>query len=118
MELAMNDADKSCLRVLIVDRCRETSTSMCWLLEKWGQHVRVAHDGVAALEIAGAFRPQVVLIDITLETRWDGCQLASQFRALSGLEQVYLICMSAYATEADQRRSLEAGFNYLLPKGT
>ncbi len=113
----MNNSDPCPLRVLVVDNSVDMTASMSCLMELWGHEVRVAHDGATALEIARAYCPHVVVLDSSLEKRWDGCDVASQFRALPELDNVCLICMSGYATEADKRRYMQAGFDYFLPKG-
>ncbi len=98
------------LRVLVVDDCPDTTASLSWLLESWGHDVRVAHEGHAALEEARAYRPHVVLLDIGLPGM-NGYDVAGRLRALPGLEQVSLICLSGYAAQEDRRRSQEAGFD-------
>ena len=45
------------------------------LVELWGHDARVAHDGPAALAIAEASRPDVVLLDIGLPGM-DGYEVA------------------------------------------
>ena len=86
----MNETDPSPLRVLVVDNSPDMTTSMSCLLQLWGHDVRVAHEGAAALEIARAYQPHVVMLDSALETRWDGCEVANQFRALPELDNVCL----------------------------
>src|SRR5262245_45267911 len=113
----METARSPSLRVLVVDDCVDTTTSLTWLLEMWGHDVRVAHDGPAALEIARAYQPDAVVLDIALRQRWDGYDVARQLRALPGLEHVYLICMSGYVTERDRKRSEIAGFDHFFVKG-
>lgn len=105
------------LRVLVVDDCVDTTTSISWLLQMWGHDVRVAHDGPTALEIARTYQPEAVVLDVELKHRWEGHDLARQLRTLPGLEYVYLICMSGYVTERDRKSSEKAGFNYFFVKG-
>src|SRR5205823_1877395 len=53
-------------RVLVVDDSVDAADSVALLLAMLGHEVRTAHDGPTALEVAGAFRPDVVLLDIGL----------------------------------------------------
>src|SRR3954451_24014977 len=97
------------LRVLVVDDCPDTTTSLSILLRIWGHDSRVAADGRNALEVARAYRPHVVLLDLALPGGTNGLCVARQLRADSGLQPVVLIVLSGYATEADRRESLLAG---------
>src|SRR5690606_16727385 len=51
-------------RVLLVEDNPDVAESMALLLELLGHQVRVVDDGLAALDSARAWRPEVVLIDI------------------------------------------------------
>jgi CheY-like chemotaxis protein len=104
------------LRVLVVDDCPDTTITFYLLLRLWGHEVLVAHDGDTAVAAARAYRPQVVLLDVALRSRWDGYDVAHRLRALPGLEQVTLICLTGYATEGARLRAQEAGFDHHLAK--
>lgn len=54
------------LHVLAVDDNVDAADSMAMLLRLSGHEVRVAHNGLKALELVGASRPDVVLLDIGL----------------------------------------------------
>jgi CheY-like chemotaxis protein len=113
----MNKASfASPLRVLVVDDGPDTTASFSWLLKIWGHSVRAAHNGPAALEVARACPPHVVLLDVALGSGMDGYDVARQLRALSNLEEPLLICMTGFGMEADRRHSQEAGFDYHLTK--
>jgi two-component system CheB/CheR fusion protein len=104
------------LRVLVVDDCRDTTDSQAVLLKLWGHDARVAHDGPAALELARAYRPHVVLLDVALGTGMDGYAVARRLRALPHLEAALLVCMTGFGTTSDRRRYREAGFDHHLTK--
>jgi PAS domain S-box-containing protein len=53
-------------RVLVVDDNTDGADSMKLLLESLDNEVRVAYDGIAAMEAAESFSPDVVLLDIGL----------------------------------------------------
>jgi hypothetical protein len=54
------------IRVLVVDDNHDTATSAAMLLRAYGHDVRPVFDGPAALELAHAFQPHVILLDIGL----------------------------------------------------
>jgi DNA-binding response OmpR family regulator len=69
-----------------------------------------------ALEMAPAFRPNVVLLDIGLPGM-DGFHVAQRLRALPELKGVTLCGLSGYTpSEADRQRHLEAGFDHYFVK--
>src|SRR5262245_33041079 len=51
-------------RLLVVDDNHDAANSLAVLLRLQGHEVRVAHDGPSALEIATAFHPDVIFLDI------------------------------------------------------
>ena len=51
-------------RILVVDDNRDAATSMAMMLRLMGDEVRLAHDGIEAVQIAEAFRPRVILMDM------------------------------------------------------
>jgi DNA-binding response OmpR family regulator len=54
-------------RVLVVDDNKDAALSLAMLLKLMGGHdTRTAHDGLAAVEAAEQFRPDVVLLDLGL----------------------------------------------------
>jgi two-component system CheB/CheR fusion protein len=96
------------LRVLVVDDCDDHTESLALLLGLWGHEALIAADGRTALDLAGARRPDVVLLDVGLPGM-DGYELARQLRRLPGLGEALLLTVSGYAQEADRRRALAAG---------
>jgi DNA-binding response OmpR family regulator len=66
-------------RVLVVEDGPDAAETLRYLLTHWGHAVRVARDGPAALALAPAFRPDVVLPDLGLP-RLDGFEVAGRLR--------------------------------------
>jgi PAS domain S-box-containing protein len=101
--------------VLIVDDNRDAADSLALLLHVAGQEVRTAYDGPAALDLARARPPDVVLLDIGMPGM-DGLEVARRLRQDLGLKQVLLVALTGYGQEEDRRRSHEAGFDAHLVK--
>ncbi len=102
-------------RVLVVDDNTDAADSLALLLRLSGHDVRTVHDGPTALEVAEAFRPEVVLLDIGLP-RMDGYEVARRLRQRDGAKRVLLVAVTGYGQEEDRRRTAEAGFDAHLVK--
>ncbi len=70
-------------RILVVDDNRDSAESLAMLLRLFGYDVRTAQDGRLALEVAAAYRPGVVLLDIGLPSL-DGLEVCRRLRADRG----------------------------------
>jgi len=104
------------MRVLVADDCVDTTATLAALLKLWGHDVRVAHNGPAALEQAESFRPDAVLLDLALNGKMDGFEVARRLRLHPDTSKALLICISGYGRDTDRQHSLVAGFDYHLIK--
>lgn len=103
-------------KVLVVDDNQGAAQSLALLLEKlWGHKVEIAYDGSAAVEAAQRFMPDAVLLDIGLPGI-SGYEVARQLRQLPEFGKLFLIALTGYGQEQDQKKSKEAGFDLHLVK--
>jgi CheY-like chemotaxis protein/two-component sensor histidine kinase len=102
-------------RVLVVDDNRDSADTSSAILRLLGNEVESAYSGSGAIEVAKAFRPNVVLLDIAMPDM-DGFETLKRLRHVHGLEKIFAIAMTGYGTQEDKRRTLEAGFNAHLTK--
>jgi PAS domain S-box-containing protein len=102
-------------RVLVADDNRDAADSLGLILGMGGHEVRVAHGGREALELAAAFRPDVVLLDIGMPDL-NGYETARALRAAPGGERLELIALTGWGHPDDKRRAAEAGFDRHLTK--
>jgi CheY-like chemotaxis protein len=98
-----------------VDDNRDSADSLATLLQLMGYQTRTAYDGLAALEAAQAWRPDVVLLDIGLPGL-NGYEVAHRLREEIGLKEVLLVALTGWGQEDDRRRSREVGFDLHLVK--
>ena len=103
------------LRVLLVDDNVDTVLSFSMLIEAYGHDVRTAHDGLAAVQAAIDYRPDVALLDIGLPGL-NGYEVAKRIRQCSNLENVVLVALTGYGQDSDRETSRQAGFNHHLVK--
>jgi signal transduction histidine kinase len=101
-------------RVLLVDDHRDAAFSLAKLLRLQGHHVCLAHDGPAALEAAGAFRPEIVLLDIGLP-EMDGYEVARRMR-MQGMNDIVIAALTGYGRDEDRKSSQAAGIDVHLVK--
>jgi DNA-binding NarL/FixJ family response regulator len=74
-----------------------------------------AADGAEAVELARAHRPDVVLMDIRMPVL-DGIKATQRIAAIRGLEQVHVLILTTYDTDAYVFEALQAGASGFLLK--
>jgi len=102
-------------RILVVDDHQDSAEMLTTLLTIQGHEVRMVHDGVAAVEMAATFRPEMIVLDIGLP-KLNGYEAAQQIRKLPFGEQFRLVALTGWGQDLDRRRSAEAGFDVHLVK--
>jgi PAS domain S-box-containing protein len=103
------------MKILVVDDNRDAADACAALLELSGHHVQTAYTGRRALELAEAFRPHALLLDIGLPDL-DGYQLAAKIRAAPWGRGITLIAATGWGQEDDRRRAFDAGCDHHLTK--
>ncbi len=98
-----------------MDDNRDAADSLGALLTLHGHHARVVYDSLGAIETAGDFRPQVMLLDIGLPGL-NGYETAQQVRQQPWGRNLLLIAVTGWGQEEAKRRSWEAGFDSHLVK--
>jgi signal transduction histidine kinase len=101
-------------RVLVAEDIPDAAEMMRLMIECMGHEVRVAADGVQAVAIAREFDPQIALLDIGMP-RMDGYEAARQIRTALH-RRVFLVALTGWGQEEDQRRAYAAGFDRHLTK--
>ena len=101
--------------VLIVDDNQDSAMSLAKLLTLTGYETRTAYDGLAALEAAATFRPDVLLLDIGLP-KLNGYEAARKIREEPWGKEMILVALTGWGQEEARRESKDAGFNGHLVK--
>jgi two-component system chemotaxis sensor kinase CheA len=102
-------------RVLVVDDALTVRELQRAILERAGFEVRVARDGVEALELLEAETPDLVLTDVEMP-RMDGFELTEEIRRRPDLRSVPVLILTSRATDADRQRGLDAGADGYIVK--
>jgi CheY-like chemotaxis protein len=103
------------LRVLVVDDNQDTAMGLSLLMRALGHESRMAYDGLSAVEAAKQYRPNVVLLDISLPGI-TGYNVATQRRQQATLKHSVLVAVTAWSPDEDKRLAAEAGFDHYLVK--
>jgi DNA-binding response OmpR family regulator len=101
-------------RILVVDDNADAADSLGMLLQVRGDEVRVAYDGLEALELAGKFNPEVVLLDIGMP-KISGYDVARRLREMRG-DAVFIVAISGWGQDGDRKRARESGFDHHFTK--
>jgi PAS domain S-box-containing protein len=102
-------------RVLVVDDNRDGAESMALMLHLLGDEVRTANDGVEAVALAEAFRPEVILMDVGMP-RLNGLEATRRIREQPWGQDMTIIALTGWGQEGDLERSREAGCDAHLVK--
>jgi CheY-like chemotaxis protein len=86
-------------RILVVDDQLGATDSIARRLVLEGHDVRATHDGLAAVEIAASFRPDVVLVDLE-RPELDGVETARRLRTECG-PRTKLVALSTWDPPAE-----------------
>jgi CheY-like chemotaxis protein len=80
-----------------------------------GHEVHAVHDGQEAVEAAGWFRPDVVLLDIGMP-KLNGLEACRRIRQQPWGKTMALVAITGWGQEEDKRCTAEAGFDLHLTK--
>ncbi|MBD2035853.1 PAS domain-containing protein [Leptolyngbya sp. FACHB-321] len=105
------------VHILLVDDDTDTRKFEAFLLEQQGATVTAVDSGFAALQALEHFTPAVVISDVGMPDM-DGYQLMQRLRLRPPTQgsTVPAIALTAYATDVDQQRAMQAGFQRHLTK--
>jgi CheY-like chemotaxis protein/uncharacterized protein YbcI len=103
------------LRVLVVDDNRDGADALGLLLEELGNQVHVTYGGTIALEVATAFRPDLMLVDLVMPDM-DGYGLITRFRQSSAFAHTRIVAITGQKGEEHKVSALKTGFDAVLFK--
>ncbi|HVF55053.1 MAG TPA: ATP-binding protein [Pyrinomonadaceae bacterium] len=105
------------VRVLVVDDQSDARELLSMVLNYAGAEVSTAGSAEEALQLLKRVKPDVLVSDIGMPEQ-DGFALIGRVRSLSAEQggQVRAIALTAYVTEEERQRSLDAGFERHINK--
>jgi PAS domain S-box-containing protein len=102
-------------RVLVIEDNVDAAETLREAIELGRHDVAVAYSGPEGLEVARAFRPDVVFCDIGLPGM-DGYSVAQEIRRDPRLRSSFLVALTGYALQEDVQRCQKVGFDQHLAK--
>lgn len=103
------------LRILVVDDGKNAADILAMFFEMEGHIVQVAYDGVAAVDIAESFLPQLIVMDIGMP-QMDGLEASRRIRRQAQGKEIIIIALSGLDQDDDKRSCAEAGINHHMAK--
>ena len=101
------------LRVLVVDGQQDTVNARVELAHRLGHTAILAFDGFAALRVAVAYQPDVVVLDKGLALV-ESCQIARHLRFDYPRMDVWIIAVTGWIDDEHRNRCTDAGIDVLL----
>src|SRR5262245_57472871 len=102
---AVSTSEREAARVLVVEDAPEFVEMLVPLLQREGYTTEAVGDGEAGVLAARSFRPDVIVLDLTLP-RLDGVEVCKQVRQFS---DAYVIMVTSRSDEVDRVVGLEVG---------
>ena len=102
-------------RVLVVDDSVDACESLAAVVQMLGHTARTAFDGQQAVDVAAEFRPQLVLMDISLP-KLNGYEAAALIRKQDGGSDVTFVALTGWGRDEDREQALNAGFHHHVTK--
>jgi CheY-like chemotaxis protein len=95
-------------RILLVEDNEMNRDMLSRRLIRKGHEVLIAVDGAAAIAMAAAERPDIVLMDMSLPVV-DGWEATRRLKADAATKAVPILALTAHAMAADRDKALAAG---------
>ncbi|WNJ21192.1 response regulator transcription factor [Pontibacter sp. G13] len=102
-------------KVLIVDDETDILDLLEYNLEKESYEVLRAMDGEEAISIARDHKPDLIVLDIMMP-KLDGIETCRQIREIPGMDQVYIVFLTARSEEYSEVAGFEAGADDYITK--
>ena len=103
------------LKIVIIDDNTDFLFTMETFLQRNGFEVKTAVDGQEGMELIKKERPDLILLDIMMETLFSGFEVCKQVRSDEDLKDIPIIGISAMGDELDINYSQWPDYEYFRP---
>ena len=101
--------------VLVVDDSLSARRSLSQFVQDLGLSVRAARDGMEAVSIIEASKPDLLLVDMEMP-KMNGLELTSHIRATPGLKYLPIIMITSRSTDKHRKAAMDKGVNHYMVK--
>lgn len=102
-------------KILIIDDYRTGADSLAKLLMVLGHDARVAYDGLRGLQLAMAWKPDVIFVDLLMPDL-DGFDVVAKLRARPETKNALLIALTGVGAPEMMTAATDAGFDHYMEK--
>ncbi|WP_420582897.1 response regulator transcription factor [Reichenbachiella sp.] len=102
-------------KILVVDDEIDILDLLKYNLEKEGYQVEVADNGIKGVEVAQAFVPDLILLDIMMPGQ-DGVETCRQLREVKSLANTFILFLTARVEEYSEIAAFDSGADDYLTK--
>ncbi|HVW38838.1 MAG TPA: ATP-binding protein [Pirellulales bacterium] len=95
-------------RVLVVDDNSDSATTLGKMLEIMGSEVRLAHDGLQAVDVASSFQPEIIFMDLGMPNL-NGYDATRRIRTMPWGREITIVALTGWGQQEDVQQSIEAG---------
>jgi len=102
-------------RVLIVDDVFDNISIAEAVLQFNGAEVQHAVNGVVGLEMVEAYKPNLILLDLSMP-EMNGWEMHEKLRQSPSTASIPVIALTAHAMQGDEEKVMQAGFDGYIAK--
>ncbi len=102
-------------RILVVDDNEDSRELVKKILKKHDYEIIEAVDGEEAIAKAIAYRPDLILMDISIP-KIDGYEATRRLKERADFKDIPIIAFTAHAMRGDQEKALQAGCDGYISK--
>jgi len=102
-------------RILIVDDYLDGREMVAEYLTYHGFPIREARDGPEAIDLAGSWKPSVILLDLQMPGM-DGWEVTRRLKADPNTKEILVVALTAHALTRELQAARAAGCDAVVPK--
>lgn len=102
-------------KILVIEDNEQNLYLITFILEKNGNQVIQARGGHEGIELAGRFKPELIMLDIQLPVM-DGYAVLRELKTNRALDSIPIVAVTSYAMAGDRESILGAGFSGYIEK--
>ena len=103
-------------KILLIEDHKDSRDLIRLVLELDGHTLVEATSGEDGLKVAAGFRPDLVILDISLAGDIDGIETLNRLRTDARFDATPVVALTAHAMKTDEQTIIAAGFDRYLTK--